>query len=200
MKKPLHLIYIPGLGDTRVSGQMKAISTWRWYGVTAELVQMNWANNEPWQQKFDRLLARIDAARASGHDVGLVAASAGATAAINSYAARKADISGVVLIAGKVNRPAAIGQTYHRRNPAFITSAQDCQQALASLGEADRRRILSRFGVIDEVVARADSFIPGACNRTVPSVGHFVTIATQLVFGAPSFIRFLKRQQQKNII
>jgi pimeloyl-ACP methyl ester carboxylesterase len=195
MKQPLHLIYITGLGDSRPAKQRRAINLWHWWGVEAELFQMNWADGTDWPAKFDRLLARIDQLAASGKDVGLVAVSAGASAAMNAFAARKDVLVGVVCIAGKINRPETIGRRYADQNPAFVTSAKNCQQALASLDQADRRRILSRYALIDETVTRADSRVPGAHNRLVPSIGHFITIAMQITLGAPSFIRFLKRLQ-----
>lgn len=192
MKQKLYLIYITGLGDSDPKGQRKAVSLWHWWGVKAEMFQVKWADKEPWEPKLERLLARIDEL-AKDNAVGLVAASAGASAAINAYAARKRKLIGMVLIAGKVNRPDAIGQNYRQKNPAFITSAQDSVKALASLTDTDRSRILSRYALADELVTKADSRIPGARNRLVPSIGHFLTIATQITVGAPSFIYFLKR-------
>jgi pimeloyl-ACP methyl ester carboxylesterase len=194
MKKPLHLIYITGLGDRNVTGQRRAVATWHLWGVEAELFQVNWGDKEAWEPKFKRLLARIDALLADDKQVGLVAVSAGATAAINAFAVRKDEVVGVVCIAGKINRPGAIGQRYRQNNPAFLTSAQDCQQALATLNSGDRQRILSRYGLADEMVSTSDSRLPGARNRYVLSAGHFVTIALQITLGAPGFIRFLKRK------
>jgi hypothetical protein len=197
VNKPLHLIFIPGLGDQNPSLQRRAVNTWRWWGAEAELLPMHWADKEPWAPKFRRLLKRIDELDRAGKAIALVGASAGATAVINAYAARPDKIVGCVLIAGKVNRPDAIGQRYRDENPAFITSAYDCHQALKTLDAAARRRILSRYALFDETVYRPDSRIPGAHNRTVPTIGHVPTIATQITLGAPSFIHFLKHKQPK---
>jgi hypothetical protein len=190
----LHVIYIPGIGDQKVGGQRRVVNSWRLWGVEPELFQVNWGDKEPWPPKFQRLLARIDALHQQGKSVGLVGASAGASAAINAYAARSSQLVGVVGIAGKINRPETVGKRYAVNNPAFITSAYDCQQALKSLKATDRRHILSRYAVIDGLLTRSDSFVPGARNRLSPSVGHALTIAAQIIFGAPSFLRFLKHQ------
>ncbi|MDB5176105.1 MAG: hypothetical protein JWM81_963 [Candidatus Saccharibacteria bacterium] len=187
------VIYIPGLGDERLTGQRRAIKTWAWYGVKPELFQMHWTDQEPWDKKFERLLSRIDTLVGEGRRVAIVAASAGASAAINAYASRKNVVNAVVLIAGKVHRANAIHPALIRNNPSFGTSAFDSQAALASLTPEDRRRILSRYGIIDGVVTPADSRIPGARNRAVPSIGHFFTIASQLILGAPSFIHFINK-------
>lgn len=155
---------------------------------------MSWSDKEPWQPKFNRLLARIDSLKASGHKVGLVGASAGGSAVINAFAARKDAVVGVVCIAGKINYPETIGQNYRRENPAFATSAEQCKISMISLDQVDRKLIMSRYAAFDETVRRRDSYIKGAHNRTVLMVGHVLTIATQILFAAPSFIHFLKRQ------
>ncbi|HVX23789.1 MAG TPA: hypothetical protein VG992_00375 [Candidatus Saccharimonadales bacterium] len=190
---PLHLIYIPGLGDQGdIKGQRWAVARWTRHGVEAEVFQMHWADKEPWAAKFKRLLTRIDELHAAGHRVALVGASAGASSVINAFAARQDKIVGCVLIAGKVNRPQAIGPGYRHENPAFVTSAYNCEKALQTLNAAARQRILSRYALVDETVYKPDSRIPGARNRLSPTVTHVGTIAFQITLGAPSFIRWLK--------
>jgi len=193
--KPIHLIYIPGLGDDNPKGQRWAIARWQKHGVEAELFQMKWADKEPWKPKFDRLLKRIDELAKHGTAVGLVGASAGGSAVINAYAARKDKILGCVLIAGKVNRPEAIGIGYRQKDPAFVESAYGCSKALATLNDNYRSKILSRYALADETVYKPDSRIPGAHNRIVPTVGHAITIGTQITLGVPSFVRFFKKLQ-----
>ncbi len=192
MSRKLHCIYIPGLGDNRVRGQQAAVNTWRLWGVSAEVVRMCWADGEPWEAKQVRLLRRIDELLAEGSPVALVGASAGASAVINAYAARKDKLVGCVLIAGKVNRPAAIGSYYYRHAPAFIDSVRQCQTSLRQFDSGHRRRILSRYARTDPVVAQADSVIEGAYNQCVAVSGHAYMIGSQIVFGARTFTRFLK--------
>ena len=199
MDKPLHIIYIPGLGDDQVGSQLTAVKTWQWWKVEAELYQMHWADNEPWDDKFKRLINRIDELSRS-KTIALVGASAGATAVINAYAARKDIIIGCVLIAGKVNHPEAIGPRYRHRNPSFITSAYSCERSLATLNQRDRQSILSRYGMFDEIVPLSSSKIPGAHNKIMPSFSHVITIATQITLGAPSFMHFLKQQAKSQSV
>ena len=190
----LHVIYIPGIGDDRTGLQEKIIRTWRLWGVEPELWSMDWADDRSWKSKFKLLLGRIDDLAAAGQKVALVGASAGGSAVINTYAARQDKISGIVCIAGKVNNPETIGQRYRRRNRSFVESADQCADSLKLLNEARRKRISSRYGIFDELVPKKDSRIPGAHNRVVLSAGHGINIATQIIFGAPFFIRFLKNQ------
>jgi dienelactone hydrolase len=190
----LHIIFVPGLGDARVTGQQRAVATWRLWGVHPELVQMNWADDEPWSEKLSRLINAIDSARGEGYDVALVGASAGGAAVMNAYAVRKEKICAVILISGKVLHPETIGKRVRKENPAFVTAAEECQIALATLKEKDLSRVQSRFALSDHIVPERDSRLLGAENQRVLSGGHAFTITTQLLFGAPGFIRFIKRQ------
>lgn len=187
-----HVIYIPGIGDTTATWQKRAVRTWKLWGVTPHTFQMVWADNEPFAPKFQRLLAFIDDCAKDG-SVGLVCASAGASAALPAFAARQDVIAGVVCVAGKIHHPGAIGGNYRRRNPAFVEAAHTVADALRQL--ADRQgNILSIRAVADPIVPSRDSILRGARNRVSPTIGHATTIGAQLVFGAPAFLRFLKQQ------
>lgn len=191
------VIYVPGLGDADPKGQRRLVATWRLWGVRPHLFHMNWADGEAFEPKLERLLKLIDGLHAKGNRVSLVGASAGAGAVINAFAARKDKVDGVVCIAGKINNPDAIGQSYRRKNPAFVESAQQVQFSLDKLDwDTDRPRIQSRYAFLDAIVPKHDSQVSGADNRMVPSIGHAFTIATQLLFGTPSFLRFLKQLEK----
>jgi pimeloyl-ACP methyl ester carboxylesterase len=188
------IIYVPGLGDRSYKGQQLLISTWRLWGIRPVMVRMIWDEGEEFAPKLQKLLDKIDELHDKGHVVSLVGASAGAGAAINAYAGRKDKVSGVVTICGKINRPEGIGPSYRKRSPAFVDSAYRVQASLDMLDfENDRSRIQSRYAIFDPVVPTRDSEVVGGNNKTVPSIGHSITIATQLIFGAPFFIRFLKQ-------
>ncbi|HSX07144.1 MAG TPA: hypothetical protein VLG92_05490 [Candidatus Saccharimonadia bacterium] len=193
MKARLTVIYVPGLGDKRVASQQFAVSMWRLWGVSAMVLPMRWADSEPWDVKQQRLLSKIDEHTLAGKQVALVGSSAGAAAVINAYTLRKSQLVGCVLIAGKVNNPNTIGEQYRQANPAFPTCAQACEKSLTHLSSADRKRILSRYALLDLVVPRKDSMIAGAQNRRLHTIGHGFTIGFQLVCGAPGFLHFLKR-------
>ena len=172
--------------------QERAVKTWNRHGVDSELFNLRWDDDEPWQPKFERLLARIDELTKDGQKIGLVGASAGAGAVVNAYAARKDKIVGVVCILGKINNPEKIGEKYRDRNPSFIESAYSVPQSLEMLGPDERRRLLSRYAVYDELIPEEDSRVKGATNEKLIGLFHAPTIAYQLVFGAPSFLKFLK--------
>jgi hypothetical protein len=190
MSKHKHIIYIPGIGDTTATWQKRAVKTWMLWGVTPHTFQMIWADGEAFEPKFKRLLGLIDECAKDG-SVSLVCASAGASAAIPAFAARKDVISGLVCIAGKIHHPGAIGGAYRSRNPAFVEGAHLVADALQEL--KDRHGdILSIRSAFDPIVPARDSILRGAHNRMTMVMGHAATIGTQLLFGAPRFLRFLK--------
>lgn len=187
-----YVIYIPGLGDNLAIGQKIAVFIWRLWRVHPVVFQMHWADGEPFAAKLQRLQQRIDELARSG-SVSLVGASAGAGAAINAFASRKTSIRGVVCICGKVNSPNGIRDSYRQKTPAFYDSAMAVQTSLDMLDfQRDRPKIQSRYAIRDAIVPRADSVVAGGKNKTVAGIGHAFTIGTQLIFGAPAFIRFLK--------
>jgi pimeloyl-ACP methyl ester carboxylesterase len=192
--KKLYVIYIPGIGDAGGRFQPWAVRTWRWWGVESELYAMYWADDVLWEDKLLKLLRHIDSL-AKDHQVALVGASAGAAAVIQAFAARKDTVVGGVTICGKINNPDSIGPRYRSRNPSFVTAAYQTKSALNELNDAARAHILCRYALFDEVINnKDDSRIPGARNQVVPSVMHALTIGLQIALGAPSFIRFLKKQ------
>jgi dienelactone hydrolase len=195
MPNQLHVIYIPGLGDINTGRQQKVVDWWRRFGVDTEILSMRWSDKEPWEPKFERLLKRIDQLNKEGKAVGLVGISAGATAVINAFAVRQKEVVGVVCVAGKILRPENINKFYHRRDPAFVTSAFECEKSLIKLKQSDRRRILCLYGLYDETVSTRDSRIEGAINRRWPMILHVPSIATAVTAGAPGLMRFLKNKR-----
>lgn len=198
MNKKLHVIYLPGVGDSDPVFQRRAVKTWKWWGVEAELLQVDWASEEPWSSKFKKITDRIDELTSAGKSVALVGASAGGSALISAYAARKNDIVGAVIICGKLKNATDIGSKYRNANPALVDAVTASDKASSSLNPTDRAKILTRRAFFDEVVTtHDDSIIEGARNRISPTLGHAITIAIQLVLGAPSIVRFLKKQNIK---
>lgn len=190
------VIYVPGLGDARVRGQRLLFSSWLLWRVQPVLFRMNWADGE-FAPKFQRLLGLIDSYHDAGHRVSLVGSSAGASAVINAFAVRKDALCGVVCICGKLNNPENIGKDIRRDNPAFVESAYMVQHSLDALDfDADRSRIQSRYALFDPIVPKEDSVIAGADNRMVPTIGHATSIASQMLFGAPFFVKFLQQRSK----
>ncbi len=187
------VIYVPGIGDDPRGLQEKLIQTWKIFGARPHRFELPWDGQQSFDSKLAHLLSYIDGLTQQGHRVSLVGASAGAGAVINAFAARPDTVSGVICIAGKVNHPQTIGSAYRKRSAAFHESAVLVKGSLAQLDELKKlAAIQSRYALLDPIVLRRDSIVKGATNVTVPTIGHATTIATQLVFGAPFYLKFLK--------
>lgn len=187
----LQVIYIPGLSDKRVTFQRLAVKLWRIWGVQPQLFHVRWGDGESFDTKFVRLLTVIDEAAQRG-SVALVGSSAGATAVITAMAARPHEVRAAVCIAGKINNPQTVNEGYKQLAPAFWQAVQRTPEALNELSSMQRSTILSLQAMVDLIVPRQDSIVPGAENRPVWTSGHAFTIGWQLVVGAPFFLHFLK--------
>lgn len=194
MSKGHYILYIPGLGDTNPTGQRLAMIVWRFQGVQAELIHMNWADSERFAPKLDRILKEIDRRISEGYTVSLVAASAGAGAALNAYAARLGAVHSVTLICGQVlGGHRNVHPGVFAKNGAFYDSMQMLGDSLDKLDDAARSRVVSVHPKADEAVPVADTKLPGAAWRQIPTVGHFASIAYGLTIGSRRIIRDIKR-------
>ncbi|CAN5337390.1 hypothetical protein BH09PAT4_BH09PAT4_07380 [soil metagenome] len=193
------VVYVPGIGDDTGRLQGLLVRLWRLYGVRGIMHEMPWMDGAPFAPKLDQLLQRIDKLHEQGCTVSLVGASAGAGAVLNAFAARKDKVAAVVCLAGKINNPDTIGGAYRRRSPSFVESASEVQFSLDKLDvDTERKRIMSRYAIFDGIVPRQDSVLIGGVNKTVPALGHGVTIISQLLLGAPFYIGWLKTLAKQN--
>lgn len=186
-----HVIYVPGLGDSRTYGQDNAIENWKKYGLRTHYFPMRWADKEKFGTKLKRLLAKMDELSQKGDLISLVGVSAGASTVLNAYAKRP-KVHGVVLIGGKVQSPHTIGQKTFDENPAFKDSVFMVADSLKLLGPKKVSRIMSIHPLYDGRVPVADTRIPGAVEKTVPVVGHMFGIFYVIAFRGKLIANFLK--------
>lgn len=186
-----HVIYLPGLGDSKTHGQDDAIKRWEKYGLETHFFPLGWADKESFEPKFKRLLSKIDELLKTGDKVSLVGVSAGASAALNAYALRSS-LSSVVLICGKVNDPQSIGESVYLENPAFKQSVFAVKDSLAQLNPAQIKRIMSIHPLRDQSVPVPDTIIKGALEKTVPVIGHIFGIFFTIVFKGKLIAKFIK--------
>jgi len=196
MKKPLHLIYVPGILDDIYHVQSVAVATWRLHGVEGHCHEIPWAGPEAWQPKFERLLAKIDQLTAQGYAVGLVGASAGASAVLNAYAERPDQITGVVYICAKINASQTVSSKTYADNPAFKTSLAQLQKNLTRFSSADKAKMLSLYSPADKSVPHSATVIPGVQEQQLPALSHSKAILYSLTPGASIVIGFFKRQRE----
>ena len=192
MNKNVAIIFIPGLGDTNPKWQARAVKLWHLYGYKSQLIAMNWNDKLPWSEKQKKLIDKIDKLSSQDYKIVLVGASAGSTAAINAYAIRKSQILGVITIAGKINRPATLGERYYADNPSFIESINQAQKSLKLLTPEDKNKILCIYSMRDGLVSMQDSIIEGAIKYKTRVPYHPLVIGYYLTFGFCRIHRFIK--------
>ncbi|HZM64532.1 MAG TPA: hypothetical protein VFB59_05345 [Candidatus Saccharimonadales bacterium] len=193
-----HVIYVPGLGDYNSHGQETVPAGWNKYGVVGHYNPMVWNDKEPFAPKFQRLLDKIDRLSAEG-PVSLVGASAGASVALLALAKRPKKVAGVVCLAGKIHHPETVRPELYAENPAFREALEQLQEALPEIQSKYAARIMSIHALYDGSVPARDSIIPGAHEKTMPTIGHVISIVLMLAFRSGTIIRFLQKQAAKII-
>ncbi len=193
MNKTHTIIYIPGLGDSRLKGQGVVIKMWQIFGVKTKVCQMFWADDRSFEVKFQKIIDEIDELSKQGHKISLVGVSAGASAALTALAKRRDVISGVVCICGKIQNSQTVHETTYKHNPAFRESMKQLGKNLPNLGQSERKRILSIHSLYDNIVPPNDTKISGSQEKVIPTVGHIFSIACAITFGSFGIVKFLKR-------
>ncbi len=196
MKKPHTIIYIPGLGDRSLRGQGVVLKLWQIYGVKTRIYRIFWADNKPFEDKFQNLLKEIDRLSEAGNKVSFVGVSAGASTALAAFAQRKSVISGVVCICGKINNAQTVHEVTYKQNPSFKESMKKLGKNMPELDKASRGRILSIHPLHDNIVPLNDTKIKGAREKTILTAGHIFSIVYAITIGSFGIVKFLKQLAQ----
>lgn len=167
-----HIIYIPGLGDGYDSLRRAGLITWHIWGVSTELVPMQWYGGGDLATRYAMVAAAIDRAQQRGRRVILVGESAGASLAIN-VASRRPDIYGLMTICGIVNSRAEVSAAIRKKSPVFN---QSLAQLEYDIRELDLAKVCNVRAMVDSIVPKQSSVIPGATQRIIWSVGHVTTV------------------------
>lgn len=187
------IFYIPGLGDNYDVYRQKALRLWSFFGVNAELLPMNWYAGGTYDDRFQYASQVITTAIASGNRVALVGESAGASMAINLFAANPS-IAKIITVAGVNAAATPVAPRTLRRGPAFAESRQRISESLDGISPDRRRHIYTLSAWLDTVVRSNYSQISGAAhNYRVWSVGHLFTIAMCLTVLAGYIVHLAKR-------
>jgi len=186
-----HIIYVPGIKDDLFRVQSMIIRFWRLGGVHGHCHPMPWAGPGDYAAKAEALLVMIDEYAAAGHRVSLVGASAGASAVLNAYSARREVVSGVAYICAKINRPQTVSTVTLKHNRAFGAALAVLQTNLINFTEADKSRFHSFYSVHDTVIAYEDTHIAGVKETKLAPLGHGIAIIYSLTFGFPKLRRVL---------
>ncbi|MEP7205055.1 MAG: hypothetical protein ABI716_02585 [Candidatus Saccharibacteria bacterium] len=170
-----YIIYVPGLGDHYDGIRRFLLRFWRLYGVRTQLVPMQWYDGEPYQAKYELIVAAVSAAQEKGYCVSLVGESAGASIAMNAFS-RDDRLYRFISLCGVNSFHSSISPRILANSPAF---KQSLSHLAASQWVAVRARpdsIISMSALSDSVVSVSKNRIKGVKNKRIFSVGHLTSI------------------------
>lgn len=190
------VIYLPGIGDHRPWFQDKLIWLWRLFGLEANFHAVGWANDEAWSSKLEKIISQIDEYAEDGRTVALVGVSAGGSAALNAYVARRHKISAVVFIAGKVKGTVNINPSYFKDNPAFKDSLFSSDAAFSKLTTDDKRRMLYIYTNHDRTVRPEYNRLPGVAEKRILAFSHISAFYLTIIFHPVAISRFIRSRSK----
>ena len=188
-----HIIYVPGLGDSRPLLQDKGIRLWRRFGVSVSYFALGWARQKDgFDDKLARLRDEVSRYQEEGFTVSLVGVSAGASAVLNYYQSDHS-IHKVILVCGVAHNHGNVSQLLLRRNPDFATSLKRVDDSVAKL-QADSlaKNILSIYSDGDKYVKSKDSMIEGASHKNIPAWSHPSVIALTILVHGRTIAQFVR--------
>jgi pimeloyl-ACP methyl ester carboxylesterase len=149
---------------------------WRLYGYKGHEVVMGWEDGKSFGAKLVRIIEKIDSLHTEGRKVFLVGVSAGGSAVLNAYAARKDSVSGVASVAGWLRDIPEVHETLvntRSRSPAFVESVTILEENnLPNFSEADRSKIITLRPLADAVVPPHIARLEGVRDVQIPIRGH----------------------------
>lgn len=187
-----HVIYIPGLGDSKTFGQDKAIKFWRIFGIAPHYLALGWEDKSGFDAKMEKLDGKVTDLLRSGHKVSLVGVSAAASAAVNYYVSNPA-LQAIVLIAGKVHNANQVHTLRYKMNPDFKTSMEKATASIKFIqSKGMAKNILSIYSEHDRVVPPKDSRIKGATHLQIFAWSHSSTIFLGIMLYGSTISRFIR--------
>ena len=171
---PVHIIYVPGLGDRFTIWRRFFLKFWTIYGITAELIPMNWVDEESYEAKMQRLQTAITAAK--NKRLILIGESAGGSVVLNAYARYSHSLYKAMTICGKNTAPHHVSPTIYARHPAFKVSMSHTTHSVASLSRERRQNFISIHPIVDTVVPVRETLIPDCKSIRLWTFGHLLTI------------------------
>lgn len=191
------VIYVPGLGDTNISGRKKLLATWHYRNVEIIAHSVSWQTDEPWNTKLQALLSKIDTYVSQGKAVSLIGESAGASAVMQALQQRSETLNAVILLCGKSQYPDRISPYLQRKNPALHTAATGSHNYAQSMTDAAKAKVLNLHPVADPVVPVWETKIPGVQNARMPSFGHAISIVFGMTVWSFKIVKFIRKQGTK---
>jgi len=181
------VILIPGLGknhNERIFLWLRPL--WRLYGIKLHVCEINWEDDEKFAPKYQKLK---NLAQQCNNLIGIVGASAGASAMVNLLAGETKLVKRGVSVCGLFEPSYLNREIMQHRSPAFLESLDMAAGELR--GNLDlAAKILTIRPRADRVVDPKVATVMGAHDLRVASRGHAISIAYVLTFKVRVIRRF----------
>lgn len=192
--KQIAIIYVPGLGDRRLTNRQRGLDLWHFRNVMTEICPMKWYKREPWADKLSRLTDLINQRRSEGKSVTLIGESAGASAVMSLMTTQPELVDGAILLCGKFMHPDRVADSLYRKNPAFQTAMRESANGAPELTEHVRKKILNLHPLVDPVVPVRETKVRGIQNAYMPVAGHAISIIFALTLWSWRMVAFARKQ------
>lgn len=192
MAKQHHVIYIPGIGDSRPWAQDKILRLWKLWNIGAHYSPVYWDINEPYEDKLAKLTKLVDKLYSQDNLVTIVGVSAGASMAMNVFAAQKAKISRAAFICGKLLYPETVQGSYFKKHPAFKESVFAADANFKTMSDEDKAKLLTLYPLADNTVPVEAAKLPGVLAKRLLTIGHIPAIYLAITVYSRTIAKFLK--------
>lgn len=179
----IHIIYIPGLGDTYDVVRKIGLKLWRRPGVKVSHMPMRWEDpEETYEQKITRLKVLVDTYPDA--QVTLVGESAGGSVAISATRRFKHRVNRTVTVCGMNYGAGNVNPSLYSRNVAFRDAMIGADRTVATLSKDERAMLYTIYSSMDFTVRPKNTLIEGVSSYDLKVFGHMQAILLVL------FVRF----------
>jgi len=189
-----HVVYVPGLGDTK-KGYDVIIGSWKIYGVVPHVHRVNWMDREEnFELKLNKLVSEVRKLLKRKNIVSLIGGSAGGSMVLNAFL-EEPEINAVVDITGRLREGENVHPTLEEAalgSPAFKKSVIVFESKEPRMTKEQREKVLTLAPIWDEAVPKGSVPLKGATNKILPSVEHNLTGFLGITLFAPIAIKFVK--------
>lgn len=205
MPKTHHIIYVPGLNDQNPFSKLITNTLplfWKQHGFTGHIITPHWSQGKSFEPKLKRIIKKIDELAETEDPISLIGQSAGGSAVLNAFCARKSVLTGVVNVVGRLRagenvRPSLEWAT--RKSPAFKESVTLFEKENEpKLTREDRKRILTARPWWDEIVPAGTVPVHGATNLVSAVPEHCVGGTAICSLYAKAILQFLTKLEESS--
>lgn len=189
-----HLVIIPGLGDNDDYVRFLTRSWERKYDIKTHVIAFGWKGKaNEFEDHLNKLRRYIDNLLKQNGDVSILGISAGASAAINLFSARKHKINKVISVCGRLRDQNVKQRFYYPKMQLdiFKKSLNLCEINQEKLTKEDKERILTIRPFYDDVVPVRTMTIDGAVNRKIFAAQHGISIYLAMTLYSKTIVKLL---------